>query len=824
MEDNSEKSAADLSTVNKVKKLVDDLEAATKTTSKGRAYKQVFELYDCDKKVVSWKFNEWDYGRNNVRLPCNARGLFISDDAQNPEIIARGYDKFFNINEVPKTKWDWLEKNTVGAYEITLKSNGCIILISGLEDGTLVVCSKHSTGPRNDVDRNHASSGRAYLKSQLAAQGTDEKRLALRLHELNVTAVAEYCDDSFEEHILEYKGEQAGLYLHGINYNQIDFRTWPIDKVTEFAVQYGFKVTEHSKTLDMDSLKSFLEKCSRDACYKDAEVEGFVIRCKLADKETDFFFKYKFEEPYLMYRQWREVTKDYIMTRSRVFKFRKHKFITNKYLDFVIPILDNDPKICENYMKGFGILELRNMFLANYGMSGFEILNYSRIQELELKNSVDFDKVDENTKFLIFPIAVIGCGKTTTSLTLKNLYNDSWEVVQNDDITSKDKSMLMKKSLEILAKPEIKCVFVDRNNHQLRERKQLFDWLDELKEDYLPYNINIKVIGLSFFPYEDIDKVKELTVSRVLARGDNHQSIKVSTYGEKKSLGIMYGFLNRYQPVNEHESPDSLFDMMINLKILDADSSLFNASYIVKQIHKKYPVLIPKLPSHEEIKSAFEESLLYKPTIVKTFSSSNGKSTTKKFKPEFFSAAIADRTAIIQEIKNLREQYQMDACAKYGLDLLFEENKFQKEFHITLAHVIQGKKGSDSDKEIWNGYIKRYQELYFQSIKKGNKSKHLSTEEIVHFKLKKLCWNEKIISIIVELIQIEDSKTPLSSKVLCCNEVPHITIGILDNCTRPSFSNELCKKVKYSNVQGKDTHCLDFVTTASFEANICVNL
>jgi tRNA ligase len=36
-----------------------------------------------------------------------------------------------------------------GPYELSVKENGCIIFISGLEDETLL-CSKHSTGVRQD--------------------------------------------------------------------------------------------------------------------------------------------------------------------------------------------------------------------------------------------------------------------------------------------------------------------------------------------------------------------------------------------------------------------------------------------------------------------------------------------------------------------------------------------------------------------------------------------------------------------------------------------------------------------------------------------------
>lgn len=451
--------------VKEVQELVAALQKASEISDRGRATKRVCDLFDSNRRVVSWKFQEWDYGRKNLPLPCNARGLFITDERE-PQIVARGYDKFFNIDEMSFTKWDAIQSGTVGPYTVTLKSNGCIIFISGLDDGTLIVCSKHSTGPRNDVDRNHAEYGREYLLKLLHSNNIVVEEFAKKLHRLNITLVAEYCDDSFEEHILEYSGEKAGLYLHGVNYNQPEFSTWPMEEVNKFAQEYAFKPTMYFEVPDIQSLKSFFDKCSHDGTYNGMEVEGFVIRSHLASTGKDFFFKFKFEEPYLMYRQWREVTKQYITTKSRVLKFKKHKFITNRYLSFVIPLLDKYPGLCEQYKKGFGIIKLRNMFLESYGMSGLEILNQEKIQELDLKNSADTDTVNENTKFLVFPIAVIGCGKTTTALTLTSLFPD-WGHVQNDKITGKDKSMLMKKALELLSEPEIKCVFVDRNNLSL---------------------------------------------------------------------------------------------------------------------------------------------------------------------------------------------------------------------------------------------------------------------------------------------------------------------------------------------------------------------
>jgi tRNA ligase len=56
--------------------------------------------------VESWKMNEWKYYDIPSPFPTLARGLFsVEEKEEGPRyrIIARGYDKFFNIGEVPWT-------------------------------------------------------------------------------------------------------------------------------------------------------------------------------------------------------------------------------------------------------------------------------------------------------------------------------------------------------------------------------------------------------------------------------------------------------------------------------------------------------------------------------------------------------------------------------------------------------------------------------------------------------------------------------------------------------------------------------------------------
>lgn len=821
--------------------LVVKLEAAAKLQGRGRAYKRICKLSNSDKQVVSWKFNEWDYGKNNIELPCCARGLFILDDESSPVIVARGYDKFFNIDETSFTRWDTITKETSGPYNVTLKANGCIIFVSGLEDGSLVVCSKHSTGPRDDVDRNHAEAGEQFLREQLERVGIEPRELALDLYKNNVTAVAEYCDDTFEEHILEYTNDKIGLYLHGINYNEPHFKTWDIKKVNEFAKKYDFKTIEYEEYLDVDSLKKFLDECSTNGTYKGQEVEGFVIRCKKASDNTDFFFKFKFEEPYLMYRQLREVTKDYITSKSRIFRFKKHKFITNKYLDFVIPKLDSDAKLCEDYMRGFGIIKLRNEFLKDYGMTGVEILNHEKALELEQANKINHDLVDENTKFLIIPIAVIGCGKTTTSMTINNLYPETWGHIQNDDITGKDNSQLMKKSLELLAKPGMKCVVVDRNNHQWRERKELFEWLDEYKEDYLPYDTNIKVIGVSFTKREDLENVREITQERVFARGDDHQSIKLSKYGEKKVLGIMSGFIKRFQPVNEERMPDCQFDHVIHLSVNEKNSSLKNSKVILKELHEKYPVLVPSLPSDDDLDVAFEKSLNYKPTVVKIMNDSRpsrrerlkekkekGASQTPKpkaIKPVYFLADINEPADIIATLQKSLENLNgaIDESGYTILKEFFDSHAYQSKLHVTLIHVAQGKKGGEEEQKLWQQYCSKFEKYLKPEKPLEPEVTQFRTEMTTSVTIDTLYWDENIVTVSVRMSELMDENMCTIPALRCCNVTPHITIGVIKEGVRPVYSNELLKKMN-ADSNGASGFSVKLNNIDPFPATVCIHL
>ncbi|KAK3072321.1 tRNA ligase, partial [Teratosphaeriaceae sp. CCFEE 6253] len=426
--------------------------------------KATFGVAGTDIRVDSWRMSDWDYKKPD--LPTYSRGLFTTKNSKGyHEIVVRGYDKFFNHGEVRETEWRNVETNTRGPYELSVKENGCIIFISGLEDGSLLVCSKHSTGSRGDSEISHALAGEQWIDRQLAAIGRTRKQLALQLREMNATAVAELCDDEFEEHVLAYTPETAGLYLHGINLNLPEFATYPHHLVDRFAEELGFQKTMYIIKDTIEEVKTFLDGIAETGHYAGRDTEGFVIRCQSkanTGEWHDWFFKYKFDEPYLMYRQWRECTKAFISGRQP--KIKKHKNITEAYLDFARRALHGQPQLAKAYNANHGIIKLRDDFLAYRGQKGSDI-----IREEEQEGEVSNSNVTKNV--VLVPVATIGCGKTTVALALCQLFG--WGHVQNDNITVKKAKPFAFASACCKELDYQPAMVADRNNHQKREREQL---------------------------------------------------------------------------------------------------------------------------------------------------------------------------------------------------------------------------------------------------------------------------------------------------------------------------------------------------------------
>jgi tRNA ligase len=128
--------------------------------------------------------------------------------------------------------------------------------------------------------------------------------------------------------VLAYSAARSGLHLHGLNSNTVAFRTAPVEDVAKFAAAWGFLPPRWRSFADLRALQAFTDAVGETGAWEGEAIEGFVVRTRMpavdADRAPaassstarppygpgqDWFFKVKYEEPYLMYRDWRELTR-----------------------------------------------------------------------------------------------------------------------------------------------------------------------------------------------------------------------------------------------------------------------------------------------------------------------------------------------------------------------------------------------------------------------------------------------------------------------------------------------------------------------------------
>lgn len=741
---------------------------------------------------------DWDYKLPD--LPTYARGLFTTTNSRGqPEIVVRGYDKFFNHGEVPKTEWDVVQKNTQGPYELSIKENGCIIFIAGMEDGSLIVCSKHSTGERGDAELSHAVQGERWVEKHLASVGKTKADLARHLRAMNVTAVAELCDDAFEEHVLAYNPDQAGLYLHGINLNLPEFATYPGHLVDRFADEWGFKKTKYIMENDVNQVKTFLDQVAETGAYDGRETEGFVIRCRAREHRdgplVDWFFKYKFDEPYLMYRQWRECTKAIIAGHTP--KIRKHKKITEEYLLYARRRLAQDHNLGKLYNANHGIIALRDDFLASRGLTGAGIIRD------ELENGEEDQFVTKDV-FLV-PIATIGCGKTTINKALCHLFG--WGQYQNDDIQGpKARANRYVQALlnECALHP---VVFADRNNHQRRERDQLIKDLSDVvpKATFVALHYEHEPARL--------ERIRMGLRQRVLSRGDNHQTIQAGTDSQEKIISIMDGFIERFQPCDASKRPDSQFDLVIGLDPLA--SSRENLETVISRLEAEYPKLFGAMPTAADLDRAIEVALDNKATVKHDLSGMFGKrkvadrtngnagahngtekqpriergqpsvaKPVKEPKLEFFAVRLpAHRVNAILEAV-FRDK---DAATAAMYRKLCQSRRVQPEFHVTLIH----KASASQNAQYWEQLSQTHQQIFAPAWATAKASGAAPPEPelgICQVQIERLVWDNRIMCFVVRLV---NGSSESSQKFETVNKMAHVTVGTSSPAVKPKESNDV---------------------------------
>ncbi|KAG0358729.1 hypothetical protein BG005_001916 [Podila minutissima] len=602
--------------------------------------------------VTSWKMNEFEF--SSGLLPTLARGLFTYEDIATPapvhkppvavpeaaidetapilesgalakgthRILIRGYDKFFNIGEVEKTELTWLANKTEGPYEVTLKENGCIIFMAGLPpqlagpEGGCIVSSKHFLGSLDHAfsaateaekgnlpEVSHSMKGREWLEKSLSAKGKTMQEFGRWLYDNNLTAVAELCDDSFEEHVLEYPADKAGLYLHGLNRNTADFQTMPSSQVQQVAKEWGLWPTDYVTFNTQKEVMDFADKVRNAGEYDNRAVEGFVVRCKVKNTGGQIhFFKIKYDEPYLMYREWREVTKSIWGQKVRREKeealaaarnkgkgattsttdknkdseepkrLRMRYPLTKSYVEFILPLMKNKPELFAHYNKNQGIIAIRDMFLKQWNAKTHVEQEKALTASHTSATVASAGAVEDFQRTVIIPIATIGCGKTTVSVALAKLFG--WAHVSSDDFQHLRKNPGQKFTNEVVNQLKKHTVVIaDRNNHEYLHRERIMNCVRE----QFP---KTRFVAL-YWSHDElpIAQIREMQIDRVKKRGNNHQNLTPEFCPDFEF--VIQKFLKGFVPLNPFVEPDSQFSVVVETKV--GEDSLKTVEKVVKE-------------------------------------------------------------------------------------------------------------------------------------------------------------------------------------------------------------------------------------------------
>lgn len=197
-----------------------------------------------------------------------ARGLYI--DTAKGKVAARAYNKFFNINERPETKFEMLQHKLQFPVTAYVKENGFLGIVSYDEyNDDLFIASKST------IEGNFAG----YLKDMLYRKVSADNIAAMKqyIKDNDVSFVFECVDMKNDPHVIDYPDSE--LFLLDIVYNTMDFSKYDYEQMVNVADEFGLKHKE--KAYEIANWQEFFdwyyEVLEPDYEYHGREIEGFVI-------------------------------------------------------------------------------------------------------------------------------------------------------------------------------------------------------------------------------------------------------------------------------------------------------------------------------------------------------------------------------------------------------------------------------------------------------------------------------------------------------------------------------------------------------------------
>lgn len=236
------------------------------------------------------------YSKKWNECTCKARGLFV--DTEKDKVVARGYEKFFNVNERKETELEHLMvkfKDKIICYK---KENGFLGILSYVNNELFFASKSTNEGDFAQYFKN------IYDKSNI-----NKLELENYLKNNDVSLTFEVIDVENDPHIIEYN--ESKLVLLDIIHNDYEFKREPYEKVQELSKLINCECksiyAEFNNVRDFH--KWYLENTNEDDMSKE-DIEGVVIEC------SRIMTKLKF--PYYNFWKYMRRIKEQVLHKSNV--------------------------------------------------------------------------------------------------------------------------------------------------------------------------------------------------------------------------------------------------------------------------------------------------------------------------------------------------------------------------------------------------------------------------------------------------------------------------------------------------------------------------
>lgn len=497
-----------------------------------------------------------------------------------------------------------------------------------------------------------------------------------------------------------------------------------------------------------------------------------------------FFWKVKYDEPYLMYREWRELTRkllaSYPETEVRPGKLRNEE--SRLYLWWVEREIRKDVGRFESWKVGKGIIRTREEFLE--WAKGDEARGVRRQLGQEEKEEDRVARTFDRT--LVVPVAVQGCGefvfsrwrwgkelmgfwragKTSLGIALGRLFG--WGHTQSDDFTMKKSGPHFIKSVkELLATHEVvyadKCVDIllsfpelstnarGRNNHVRKLRTDLVVAARSVSAHHTRLIALVWPIDSPTFPR---DRLHALCAERIVERGEHHQSLRAGE-GHESAIWQFLGQHEAFEPAVNKD--DGAFDEVIVMRTEWSREEALEAI-----VSRMVEILGVERPSEDKIVEALEFAKAYKPTVFKAAAPEKIK---EALGPRYYGISVeANLDALLAPL------FPSDSPSLFPT--LCTSNRIEPSPHITLVHSID-LRAEDLDlrtsrQALWDHYASLVE----------NAPTEGSDSLVVEVTLgPKVVWDSRAMAIEVSSLTGKGIELPKGGA--------HVTVGTVGTLVRP---------------------------------------